>query len=64
MIWLWTGILILAATLGGFWFSLPVNGQVRPFVNTILEPYVSIVLAGGLVIGIGTAITGLADLWF
>ena len=64
MIWLWTGILILAATLGGFWFSLPVNGQVRPFVNTILEPYVSIVLAGGLVIGIGTAITGVADLWF
>ena len=64
MIWLWTGILILAATLGGFWFSLPVNGQVRTFVNTILEPYVSIALAGGLVIGIGTAITGLADLWF
>ena len=64
MIWLWTGILTLAATVGGFWFSLPVNGQVRPFVNTILEPYVSIALAGGLVIGIGSMITGVADLWF
>ena len=64
MIWLWIGIITFAATVGGFWFSLPVNGQVRPFVNTIAEPYVAIALAGGLVIGLGAMVTGVADLWF
>jgi hypothetical protein len=34
MVWVWTGILIFAANAADFWFSLPVNGKVRPFVNT------------------------------
>jgi hypothetical protein len=63
MIWLWIGILTFAATTGGFWFSLPVNGQVRPFVNTIVEPYVAIALSGGLVISIGSLVKAIADLW-
>jgi hypothetical protein len=63
MIWLWIGILIFAATAGGFWFSLPVNGQVKPFVNSIAEPYVSIALAGGLVMSIGSVVKGIAEVW-
>jgi hypothetical protein len=63
MIWIWTGIITFAATAAGFWFSLPVNGQVRPFVNTIVEPYVSILWAGGLVISIGSVVRGIAEVW-
>jgi hypothetical protein len=64
MVWLWIGNLAFAASAGGFWYSLPVNGQVRPFVNTLVEPYVAIALAGGFVMGIGSFVRGVADLWF
>ena len=63
MIWFWIGIISFAATAGGFWFSLPVNGQVSQFVNTIVEPDVAIALAGGLVMSIGSLVKGVADLW-
>jgi len=63
MIWIWIGIITFAATAGGFWFSLPVDGKVRPFVNTIVEPYVSILWAGGLVISIGSVVRGIAEVW-
>jgi hypothetical protein len=54
------GVAILAATAFVFWSARPVNGKVRDWITPAMEPYLTIgILMGGVVglflLGVGVA---------
>ncbi len=56
------GAVLIAAAVVGFMYSLPRGGTVAPFVGTAWEPYVVVLIVGGLCFGIVMTINGVIEL--
>jgi hypothetical protein len=56
------GAILLIASIGGLWFSLPVDGQMRAFARQGRDVYIAIAITGGVGIGLSALIVGLAGI--
>jgi hypothetical protein len=55
------GTILLIASIGGLWFSLPVDGQMRPFARGGRDVFIAIAITGGVGIGVSALIVGIAS---
>jgi hypothetical protein len=58
MIKLLIGIGLLVASAAGLWFSLPVDGQLRPFARNGRDVYIAIAITVGIGLGLSSFIAG------
>jgi hypothetical protein len=58
MVELFVGVLLVAASFGGLWYSLPVGGQIRPFARDGRDIWIAIAVASGVGLGIAFIIAG------
>ncbi len=56
------GAILLIASIGGLWFSLSVDGQMRAFARQGRDVYIAIAITGGVGIGLSALIVGLAGI--
>jgi hypothetical protein len=59
MVYLLAGIIILVVAAGGLWFSLPVDGQVRPFAKNGGDTLIAIAVSVGIALGVGAVVVGI-----
>ena len=50
------GAILLIASIGGLWFSLPVDGQMRAFARQGRDIFIAIAITGGVGIGLSALI--------
>jgi hypothetical protein len=55
------GAILLIASIGLLWFSLPVDGQMRAFARQGRDIYIAIAVTGGVGIGLSALIVGIAS---
>jgi hypothetical protein len=55
------GAILLIASIGGLWFSLPVDGEMRAFARQGRDIFIAIAITGGVGIGVTALIVGLAS---
>ena len=58
--YVWLGAILLIASIGGLWFSLPVDGEMRAFARQGRDIFIAIAITGGVGIGVTALIVGLA----
>jgi hypothetical protein len=56
------GIFLIAASIGGLWFSRAVGGEVRPFARNGRDTYIAIAVTIGVGFGISALVAGLVAL--
>jgi hypothetical protein len=56
------GIITLVAALGGLWFSLPVDGKIRPFAKSGGDTLIAIAVSVGIALGIGAVVVGITTI--
>ena len=62
--YLLTGIIILVASLGGLWVSLPgADGQAKPIVRNGHDIWIAIAITVGAVLGIGAIVVGSMEIF-
>jgi hypothetical protein len=54
------GAILLIASIGGLWFSRPVDGQMRAFARQGRDVWIAIAVTTGVGIGISALIAGLS----
>jgi hypothetical protein len=54
------GAILLIASIGGLWFSLPVDGQMRAFARQGRDIWIAIAITTGVGIGVSALIVGLS----
>jgi hypothetical protein len=57
-----SGILVFLVTVGIFWSLLPRGGKRHRWVDTELEPYISIVICAGIALSFTMTLSGVLDL--
>jgi hypothetical protein len=62
MIQLAIGALLLIASIGGLWFSIPVHGQIRSFARDGRDTWIAIAFTTGVGLGIGFLIAGVTSI--
>ena len=61
--WLvWLGAILLIASIGGLWFSLPVDGEMQAYAHQGRDIFIAIAITGGVGIGVTALIVGLAGI--
>jgi hypothetical protein len=55
------GAILIIVSIGGLWFSLPVDGQMRAFARQGRDVYIAIAITGGVGIGLSALIVGIAS---
>jgi hypothetical protein len=55
------GAILIIVSIGGLWFSLPVDGQMRAFARQGRDIYIAIAITGGVGIGLSALIVGIAS---
>jgi hypothetical protein len=58
------GILLLAASIGGLWYSRPVNGQMRSFARNGRDTYIAVAITVGVGFGIAAVVSGVVELMY
>jgi hypothetical protein len=58
------GVLLLAASIGGLWFSRAVGGQVRPFARNGRDTYIAVAVTVGVGFGIAALVSGVVELMY
>jgi hypothetical protein len=56
------GVLLLAASFGGLWYSRPVGGKMRPFARDGRDTYIAIAITVGVGFGISALVAGVVAL--
>jgi hypothetical protein len=56
------GVALLVASLGGLWFSRPVDGELRPFARNGRDTYIAIAVTVGVGFGISALVAGVVAL--
>lgn len=62
MVYLLVGVLLFVGSIGGLWFSLPVGGHMRPFVQGGRDVWIGIAITTGLGLSAAALTTGVASL--
>jgi hypothetical protein len=62
MVYLLVGVLLFIASIGGLWFSLPVGGHMRPFLQGGRDILVAIAVTTGIGLGVSAFIAGVTSL--
>jgi hypothetical protein len=63
MILLLIGTLLLIASIGGLWFSIPAHGeQIRPFAKHGRDVWIAIAVTAGVGFGVGFLIAGVTSI--
>ena len=57
------GCIVLGATALAFWFVLPVDGKIRPWIKESWEPIVAVVIVGGAGVSVILIMLGVASLF-
>jgi hypothetical protein len=57
-----SGIVVFLVTIGIFWSLLPRGGKRHRWVDTELEPYISIALCAGIALSFTMTLSGVLDL--
>jgi hypothetical protein len=55
------GCMVLGATALLFWFALPVDGKVRPWITPRMEPLVAVAIVGAAGVGMILVVLGVAS---
>jgi hypothetical protein len=55
------GAKLLIASIGGLWFSLPVDGQMRAFARQGRDVFIAIAVTAGVGIGVIALIAGITS---
>jgi hypothetical protein len=55
------GAILLIASIGGLWFSLPVDGQMRAFARQGGDVWIAIAVTAGVGLGVSALIAGIAS---
>jgi hypothetical protein len=56
------GIVVLVATVVGFWICLPRGGKYHRFVGTEAEPYVAVAFTAGVALSFTLTLSGILGL--
>jgi hypothetical protein len=62
MIYLVLGAILLVASIGGLWLSVPVNGRMRSFALHGRDTWIAIAVTTGTGLGISSLIAGINSL--
>ena len=62
MNYLIAGIVLITLAVGAFWFSLPRNGKLAPFVGTQLEGFAVALMVAALGGGVASVIAGAVEI--
>lgn len=57
-----SGIVVFLVTVGIFWSLLPRGGKRHRWVDTELEPYISIAICAGIALSFTMTLSGVLDL--
>jgi hypothetical protein len=57
-----SGLVVLAITGVAFWSLLPRGGARHRWVETEVEPYISVALCGGIALSFSMVLSGVIDL--
>ena len=57
-----SGIVVFLVTVGIFWSLLPRGGKRHRWVDTELEPYISIAICAGIALSFTRTLSGVLDL--
>jgi hypothetical protein len=57
-----SGIVVFLVTIGIFWSLLPRGGKRHRWVDTELEPYISIAICAGIALSFTMTLSGVLDL--
>ena len=60
--YLMSGVLILAASIGGLWFSLPTEARISPIAQHGRDTLIAIVVTIGSGLGLGAIVFSIASL--
>ena len=62
MLLLMSGIVVFLVTVGIFWSLLPRGGKRHRWVDTELEPYISVAICAGIALSFTMTLSGVLDL--
>jgi hypothetical protein len=61
MVYFVVGLLVFVTSIAVFWWALPKGDKLMPLVGTVWEPYVSIAITMGAILGFGSMAVAIAD---